>query len=119
MVNKTANNTELNMADRVKVKRKGYKRVGGTVLTLESVHKDSREQWWLVRERDSKVEVGMLVKGRNTRTDTHPYKVLGLIEDGLRPFLGAFYEEDGGKEAAMQRLAIYRDELMESGRITE
>lgn len=49
-------------------------------------------------------EVGLLEKYRNTRTDSHPWKAFAGIGVGSR-FIGAFYPEDGGRDAALAAVA--------------
>lgn len=64
-----------------------------------------KEAWYLV-EKDGK-DIGMLVKWRDTRSDKHPWKALGPLPATPatpRPFLGAFYPEDGGREKATQAI---------------
>jgi hypothetical protein len=47
--------------------------------------------------------IGMLEKYNNTRSETHPWKAwLGF--GATRQYLGAFYAEEGGREAALSAI---------------
>lgn len=61
---------------------------------------------YLVRRAHSGAVVGMLEKFRDTRTDTHPWKAFAGYGEG-RKFIGPFYKEDGGKEAAIAAVATW------------
>lgn len=54
---------------------------------------------YLVKDQDGNV-VGLLEKYPNTRTDRHPWKAFLGYGMTLK-FLGAFYPEDGGRDAAL------------------
>lgn len=50
-------------------------------------------------------EIGLIRKGRNTRSDTFPHQAMKL-PDGTGPneIIGTFYEEDGGRTAAINAI---------------
>jgi hypothetical protein len=51
------------------------------------------------------VVVGFLEKGKNTRTEWHPWKAYKGY-GASNQFLGAFYPEHGGKAAALNAIAV-------------
>ena len=54
--------------------------------------------------------IGLLEKYNNTRTETHPWKAFkGYGKEAT--FLGSFYKEEGGKQAAIDAIMKYETKL--------
>lgn len=78
------------MAGSVKVE--SYRKARGSSPSVYLVRLDGRV-------------VGLLEKFRNTRQDTHPWKAFGPRNGSTQNLLlGVFYQEDGGRKAALEAI---------------
>lgn len=76
------------------------------MITIENIKGQNNPSRHLVR-RDG-VAIGLLERYRNTSTDTHPWKAFFyIVPPGPKvqtEYLGAFYQPQGGKRAAIQAI---------------
>jgi len=79
------------------------------MATLKQVEKAKGQQAGLWLVMDGERIVGQLEKYNNTRTETHPWKAFSGT-GFARKFIGAFYAEDGGKEAALEVILAIDEE---------
>lgn len=68
--------------------------------------------------------IGCLEKWPDTRNARHPYKAFlyrhhNAPADSAPLYVGAFYEADGGRRAALDHLLVARDAEIEAGRLKE
>jgi hypothetical protein len=74
-----------------------------TELTVEMVRKGKGKTSGLYLVKRGADEVGLLEKYGNTAADKHPWKAFLGVGMGSR-YVGAFYPQDGGRDAALATL---------------
>jgi hypothetical protein len=91
-----------------------YTKIMENKITLEKmVRKGSEENFYLVRRNG--FLIGFLSKFKNTRGEIHPWKAFGMRRDFEGAWIvdhgqfKAFYEEHGGKAAAIHQVVKFFD----------
>jgi hypothetical protein len=71
-------------------------------MAATKVIKTGAERFELVfRNAGDENAVGFITKFRNTRTDSHPWKAFVITGPHKSDFLGSYFPQEGGKDAAI------------------